>query len=203
MNMKRLTALVLVLAWLCFAGLAEDMMRTANPWTLTTAEELMQTLGVEFGVPEDAENVVYRMLESENLAEMQFGWRDAEYSARIKPAAVFEDISGFYYRWNAEETCEIGWCEGRIMRTDEATVCLWYDAAPGLMYSVGTVAPADAEVDIRALAEMIYIPTQGEVEQKSTLNGCFFDAPAAFSAIFEIWVPARLRTASPRRWRDG
>lgn len=160
--MKRLAALALILALLCPAALAAVGM--ANPWTETTAEALMQALGVQFGVPEGAEDIVYRMLEPENLAEMRFSWRGTEYVARIKPAAEFEDISGFCYSWNVEEVSAIGWCEGRILGTDGATVCLWYDAAPGLMYSVSAAAPADAEVDILTVAQMVYLPAQGEAE---------------------------------------
>lgn len=160
--MKRLIALILML--LCAAALAAEETGMVNPWRETTAEELMQTLGVEFGVPEDAEDVVYRMLEAENLAEMQFSWRGAQCCARIVPTAEFEDISGFFYDWDSEEECEIGWCAGRVMCVENAIVCLWYDAAPGLMYSVGAILPPDAQVEILTLAEMIYIPAQGEVE---------------------------------------
>lgn len=162
--MKRLTVLMLVFALLCLPSLAKGAAQTVNPWRETTAEELMQTLGVEFGVPEDAENVVYRMLEAENLAEMQFVWCGAECCARIMPTAEFEDISGFFYDWDSEEECEIGWCAGRVMRAENAIVFLWYDVAPGLMYSVGMILPPDAQADILAQAEMIYIPAQGEVE---------------------------------------
>lgn len=54
--MKRLAALALILALLCPAALAAVGM--ANPWTETTAEALMQALGVQFGVPEGAEDIV-------------------------------------------------------------------------------------------------------------------------------------------------
>ena len=58
----------------------------ANPWVETDADGLMQTLGLQFDVPEGAEDVGYRMNESEKLAEMRFTLYDMPFTARIKPA---------------------------------------------------------------------------------------------------------------------
>ncbi len=69
----------------------------ANPWVETDAEGVMQRLGVEFGVPENAEDITYYVPESANLAEMRFIWDGMRYIARMKPTAEFEDISGLCY----------------------------------------------------------------------------------------------------------
>ena len=57
--MKKLIAIVLTaLMLLTFTGLAETPVEgMPNPWLDTTAEGLMEALGVEFKVPEGAENV--------------------------------------------------------------------------------------------------------------------------------------------------
>lgn len=166
--MKRLTVFLMVLALLCPAGWAESAVGMVNPWCETTQEELLETLGVTFGVPEGAEEIVYRMMEEEGVAEMQFAWQGTEYVARIRSAEAFEDISGFFYDWDSEETCEIGWCEGQLLnaQTDEGGVwlCLWYDAAPGLMYSLGTHGSVKAQPELLSLAEEVYVPAQGDVE---------------------------------------
>lgn len=166
--MKKLMVFLMILALLCPAGGAEGAVGMANPWRETTQEELLETLGVTFGVPEGAEDVVYRVLESEGVAEMQFAWQGTEYIARIRSAEAFEDISGFFYDWNSVEECEISWCAGQLLRADtdagSVWLCLWYDAAPGLMYSLGTNGAVKAQPDPLALAERVYLPAQGDAE---------------------------------------
>ena len=45
----------------------------ANPWTeLPTKQQLEDVTGVSFSIPEDAENIRYRCLQDEGLAEIQF-----------------------------------------------------------------------------------------------------------------------------------
>ena len=125
----------------------------------------MQRLGVEFGIPENAEDITYYVLKSENLAEMQFTWNDMRYTARMKPAAEFEDISGLYYEaWDYEDACKIQWCEAVTSRVfDEGVtvdLCLWYDAVPGIMYSVTASARDLDGFDITASAYRLFLPAQ-------------------------------------------
>ena len=134
----------------------------ANPWEDMTREELLEASGLTFGVPEGAENVIYRYLKSENLAEMQFSIGGDEFCARIQPAALQEgelmDISGMYFAWENEETVRIGHCAGTIGQAqadseDWVERCLWYDTVPGLMYSV-SVSTTDLDgLDLVAVAE--------------------------------------------------
>lgn len=142
----------------------------ANPWEEMTAEQLTEAAGVSFGVPEGAENVVYRYLRSENLAEMQFTREGGAYCARIQPLALkageLADISGMYYEWEQEEEVTVGYCTGSLAlaRDGENMVerCLWYDLAPGLMYSL-TVTEADVDgLDLTAIAEQVFVPMQGD-----------------------------------------
>lgn len=140
----------------------------SNPWEETTAEELAQFPGVTFGIPEGAENIEYRLLRADALAEMQFTWHDLQYCARIKPEAEFVDISGLYYDWTHEMPCRISWCEGvdrRYIGEDETVdVSLWYDAVSGLMYSVSASAPSLDGFDIGAAADWLYMPARGKTE---------------------------------------
>lgn len=140
----------------------------SNPWTDTTADGLMEALGLEFTVPEGAENVCFRMLKDESLAEMDFDLDGMTYTARIQPDAEWTDISGMYYEWeNTQEDITIGgrpaW-EGRATDgEDTADLCLWFDAVPGLMYSLGTVGEGDLDgFDLTAIAEQIFTPVQGD-----------------------------------------
>ena len=142
-----------------------------NPWTDLTEKELQQVSGTVFGVPDGAENIIYRWLDTEKLAEMQFTIGNDEYCARIEPAALKEgelmNISGIYYQWEHEEPVTVGHCEGTISqsRTDGdnyVELCMWYDAAPGLMYSLSAGTTDPDGLDLTAVAEQVYVPMQGE-----------------------------------------
>ena len=144
----------------------------ANPWVDLTEEELLQVSGLSFNVPEGAENVLYRWLESDGLAEMQFILDGDEYCARVQPAALEEgevmDISGMYFDWENEEDVTIGGhCPGTIGMAqadseDWVERCLWYDVAPGLMYSLSVYTTDPDGLDLTAVAEMVYSPMQGD-----------------------------------------
>ena len=148
--------------------LRPDMTGLANPWVDTDAEGIMQTIGVEFGVPEGAEVLAYRMLPDAQLAEMQFVWNDMTYCARIQPTTEFTDISGLYFDWQSEESFDMRGCECREMRVQDGDetvdLCLWYDVVPGLMYSVFTSSGSDLDgFDLLAAVEQLYVPAQGDV----------------------------------------
>ena len=143
----------------------------ANPWVDMTEEELTQVAGLTLGVPEGAEDIVYRWLESERLAEMQFKLDGDEFCARVKPAALGEgelmDISGMYFAWENEESVTIRYCHGSIAQAktgseDWVELCLWYDAAPGLMYSLSVYTTEPDGLDLTAIAEMVFVPVQGD-----------------------------------------
>ena len=138
----------------------------ANPWEEMTAEQLLDASGLSFGVPEVAENVIYRYLHGEGMAEMQFSWNGGEFCARILPAAELTDISGMYYEWQDERPISLENCVGFFSAAQDGECmverCLWYDAAPGLTYSLTVIAADVNGLDLAAMAEQIYVPTQGE-----------------------------------------
>ena len=150
------------------ASAQEENTTMGNPWTDTDKSGFEQKTGFSLNVPDGATNVIYRVLESEGLGEMQFTLDGLEYNARIKSVADFEDISGMYYEWTVEDDCEIGWCKGKCYRYigDEETVdlCMWCDIVPGVMYSLSTAAPDLDGFDITAIANQVYIPMQGDAE---------------------------------------
>ena len=142
-----------------------------NPWVDLTADELMQVSGVCFGVPEGAENVIYRYLASEGLAEMQFTLDGDEFCARIQPADLRDgelmNIAGMYFVWDHEEDITVGHCYGTVALAktgseDWVELCQWYDLAPGLMYSLSAYTTDPDGLDLTAVAEQVYIPMQGD-----------------------------------------
>ena len=142
----------------------------ANPWTDLTEEELQQVSGVVFGVPEGAENVIYRWMAADSLAEMQFTIGSDEYCARIQPADLKQgelmNISGMYLYWENEEPVTIGHCDGTVAVSqtgseDWAELCMWYDLVPGLMYSLSAYTTDPDGLDLTAVAQQVYVPMQG------------------------------------------
>ena len=168
--MKKLIATVLVTLLLlcCAAGAENEAVGLANPWVETSEEELTAALGFAFAVPEGAENVTFRMLEAQQLGEMTFTLNGMDYVARIKPAEEFEDISGLYYEWGdpIEDTAVEGrqtWEARAVDGERTVDLVLWYDAVPGLMYSLSTSAENDLDgFDIIGVALQVYAPMQGE-----------------------------------------
>lgn len=133
-----------------------------NPMVESNPEEILQKLGVEFLVPEGAEDVRYFII-SGKMAEMQFRLDGSDCNARIQPEPEFTDISGMYYDWNQTENFSIGACEGKRMIASEdgkpVSCCLWYDTVPGLMYSLSVVG---GSADILSAAISVYSPMQTE-----------------------------------------
>ena len=144
-----------------------DDVSIPNPMKETDADGTMQTLGVRFGVPDGAENVRYYIIDDE-MAQMSFVLDSTEFTARIKPSAEFEDISGMYYDWNAvDDSWKVGYCDAKAMSyisetEDDAMVLLWYDVTPGLMYSISAVSGDLDGLDLSVYADQVYIPVQGD-----------------------------------------
>ena len=154
-----------------FVGYFMDDATLANPWVDMTADELAQVSGVTLNLPEGAQDAVYRWLESESLAELQFTLDGDEYCARVKPDALeagqLDNISGMYFEWEHEEEITVGHCPGTIGlaqtgSSDYTELCLWYDVAPGLMYSLSVYTTEPDGLDLTAVAAMVYEPMQGE-----------------------------------------
>lgn len=168
-RMKKLVSLILILCLFAFPTLAEEEvsgLAIPNPWTETTYEGIFDTLGLSFTCPEEIENAVFRMLADEGLAEMQFTLNETDYIFRIQPTDEFTDITGMHFEWTDEAEALVGWCEAVVKtfvsETESARILLWYDAAPGIMYSLSCVN--NAEADLLTVAQSIYLPVQGECE---------------------------------------
>ncbi len=165
---KRWIALLAALLALCAFGMAVAEAGLANPWQEVDAAQVEEAVGVPFGVPEGAENVTYQLMESDNLAQMDFSWYGMEYYARIQPAVGFIEISGLFMdHWDQSLDVEIGpWTatEHRV-KVDDLTwnVIQWYDGDAGLMYCVVTSGEDLDGFDISAAALAIYAPAmEGE-----------------------------------------
>lgn len=136
-----------------------------NPIRESTAEDILNTLGVTFAVPEGAENVQYSVI-GDSLAQMDFVWNNAECTARAEPSGEtsLKDISGFYYNWKNSAELKVGYNEAKANWTNDENgnsvgICIWWDAAPGIMYSVSMKSNANAE-NLKKLANAVYVQMQ-------------------------------------------
>ena len=132
----------------------------ANPMEETDAAGLLEKTGLSFGEVEGAQDVKYFVINGE-LGDMQLKKDGVDYDVRIQSAAEYTDISGMNYEWTSEEDVTVGGRDGKLCKCDEAAVVLWYDVAPGIMYSVSA---ASADADVMAVAEAAFAPLQGEAE---------------------------------------
>ncbi|GEM_PF-1357096 len=139
-----------------------------NPWEDCSAPEMEQALGFVINVPKEAQDTRYSICSTENLGEADFTWQGQEICARMKPTPKFEDISGMYYDWATDRNGQVSYCDARIMSAEEDgvtyIVCNWYDAVPGMMYSLSTSGKNLDGFDIIGLAEQIFKPLQGDVD---------------------------------------
>ena len=132
-----------------------------NPWQEMTAEELEAACGQAFGLPDDAENPVYRYLPDMGLAEMQFTFSGDEFNARTQAAEEPMNISGMYYEWENEEAVQIGNCAGvfgeyKTGSTEWVQLIQWYDAEKERQYCVSVYSTDPDGLDLAAVAEQVF-----------------------------------------------
>lgn len=152
--------LILISLLILIAGCGTLPATIPNPMVSSCGDEIKTTLGFGFNVPDNAGNIRYHII-NRKMAQMDFDLDGNSYTARIVPADSFTDISGCYFEWLEILNTEIGWCKGEIRLADGCSLCLWYDAAPGLMYSLSS-PDEKKSARLKALAESVYSVTQKE-----------------------------------------
>lgn len=142
----------------------------ANPWIDTDYEGMKQATGLDLNIPSYAKDVVYRAEPEEGIAEVQFTIEETgtKCTARVKPTATAEDISGAYYTWENEEECKIDYCSGKtgMAKTENGMIeyCTWFDAVPGISYSLIAEDKDLDGFDITAVAIDLFRPMQGDAQ---------------------------------------
>lgn len=128
----------------------------ANPWVDTTEEAIKARFGITFGVPEQAENMIFRLAESLGMAEMKYTLDGVNWTARIAEATEFTDISGMAYLWTKQEKTKLGKIEGSVRTcTVEGRnygAGLWFNQTMNLMYSLS--GASDTELDFSSAASV-------------------------------------------------
>ena len=134
---------------------------------LVTADQILQTLGLDVDVaPEGAQDVSYDIVDGPGgiqLAQTSFTLDGVRWVYRIATEYTEENISGVDAALGADAQDELGWCTAQL-HWDEGGqgYVTWYDAAPGLLYSLSADTNA-TEQGLLAMASRLYVPAQDDV----------------------------------------
>ena len=118
-------------------------------------------------MPENAENVVWSVLESADanpLLQLSFDLDGQHYTARMQATDDAQaDISGMLYAWaDTRESKLANWGEAELVATlsrfageneYDAELCSWFDAETGISYAVGVTAEDLDGFDLQAIVE--------------------------------------------------
>ena len=136
---------------------------------MSTAREIVETLGYNMAVsPAEADNVRYAAMEQDGLAvgETVFVLNGIEYTYRtaatLEIAEDFADISGVEGAFAQQTEGEVLWCPARLAFDENGSgKIVWFDAAPGLLYSLHMNEGATGE-SLTEMAELLFEPAQNE-----------------------------------------
>ena len=143
--------------------------QVANPWKAITEDEAIAKIPRLFKAPDDAEDVKWSVMESEEtkepMVQLDFERDDTDFTARAQVGGKEEDISGMYYEWTAKEDVTLSnWGDGNMVGkmyraiNDDGYLDLitWYDIEIGIKYSLSVEAKDLEGFDIQAVAEQMY-----------------------------------------------
>ena len=136
---------------------------------LSTAGDILNTLGYDLDVaPPEAQALIFRKLTQDGLSvgETTFVLDGIFYSYRVAATNMveenFADISGIGEEFAETTDAEVGWCSARLSFDPNGSgKIVWFDIAPGLLYSLYMETGASEEALI-SMAEQLYDPVQNE-----------------------------------------
>ncbi|MCR5420487.1 MAG: hypothetical protein K6E98_05750 [Lachnospiraceae bacterium] len=138
----------------------------ANPWRECDKDEIGEVLDAYFIIPEEATDVRYSLMEEDKLAQADFTLDGLNYTARMKRADEFSDISGCNYEWDVEDEGDFLGSPSVSKRyngeKESVDLLLWMDESEGLMFSLSTSDEDLDGFDIEAVAQQMYQPSYGE-----------------------------------------
>ena len=153
-----------------FVGdLTDPGVSIASPWETLSAEQLKALTALPLNLPEGSEQAAYRWYRMDEIAEMQFTWKNGDFCFRAQNTEPQEDsvkdISGLYFTWEYEEPVKINGNRGVIGLVQSGTGsmverCIWYDASRQSVYSLSVTADDVDGLDLAALAESIITPAR-------------------------------------------
>ena len=144
----------------------------ANPWRDITEAEANELCPKSFIVPQDAQNVQWRVLDSAAdpsgvpgaLVQLSFDLYINSFTAREQVTGDPDaDISGMYYDWTHQMDVTLKNLADTVCHTYRwigeegyADLCIWYDAESKTSYSVSVTASDLDGFDLSAIAEALH-----------------------------------------------
>ena len=150
----------------------------ANPWRDITEAEAKTVYPQTFTLPDGAENAAWRVMESAGtpaLLELGFELNGLKFTARQQQTGNRDaDLSGMVYTWSAQDSMTLrNGLTGTMYRCiDEdgyADLCVWYDEASGVSYSLGVTAKDLDGFDLQAVAEALFPPAMPSAEEQKRI----------------------------------
>lgn len=148
------------------AGLAEEHFAgLANPLFESDRQGVLEATGFALDAPEGAENAAWFWFNTEpKIAELRFTLDGRNFTYRASGENAFKDISGMYYTWEENTEAAIAYLKAQLFwNEDKEGIMLWYDMAPGVMYSLSVDTGADPRLLCKT-ADDIFVPVQGDAE---------------------------------------
>ena len=137
---------------------------------LTTASQILRVIGLDVTVaPKNAENVTYNafILDGMAVAETTFRTDGVTYSYRM--AGTLElpedvaDISGLDESFEHRAEGNVYWCGAKLSYNEGGQgKILWFDVAPGILYSMSMDSGASEEV-LLEMANSLFEPAQNDI----------------------------------------
>ena len=150
----------------------------ANPWREITEAEAKEIYPQTFTVPDGAEKAAWRVMESAGasaMLELDFELNGLQFTARQQQTGNRDtDLSGMYYTWTAQDSMTLrngltGTMYRCIADDETADLCVWYDPASGVSYSLGVTAKDLDGFDLRAVAEALFPPAAPSAEEQKRI----------------------------------
>ena len=174
----------------------------ANPWREITEAEAKEIYPQTFTVPDGAEKAAWRVMESAGasaMLELDFELNGLQFTARQQQTGNRDtDLSGMYYTWTAQDSMTLrngltGTMYRCIADDETADLCVWYDPASGVSYSLGVTAKDLDGFDLQAVAEALFPVTPEEQRTEEHFN----------ARDFLLSIPGTWQTASVVSEEDG
>ena len=137
---------------------------------LTTASQILRVIGLDVTVaPKNAENVTYNafILDGMTVAETTFQINGITCSYRM--AGTLElpedvaDISGLDESFEHRAEGNVYWCGAKLSYNEGGQgKILWFDVAPGILYSMSMDSGASEEV-LLEMANSLFEPAQNDI----------------------------------------
>lgn len=137
---------------------------------LTTASQILRSTGLDMTVaPEEATDITYNafLLDGLTVAETTFVLDGIRFSYRMAATSElledFKDISGMQGPFDRLSAGEVAWCRAKINYTEGGQGrIIWFDLAPGILYSMSMDRGASDEV-LLDLANELFEPAQDTI----------------------------------------